>query len=480
MSKIIVLRRVLTHLLLVLAAGAIAGFAAIFIYLTPKLPDVDTLRDIRLQTPLRIYSRDQKLIGEFGEKKRTPLDFEDIPPLFIKAFLAAEDDRFYEHHGVDIGGLLRAASQLIVSGEIQTGGSTITMQVAKNYFLTQERTFSRKFNEIFLAIKIERALSKQEILELYLNKIFLGNHAYGIEAAAGVYYDKHVGELTLAQMAMIAGLPKAPSAYNPLVNASRAKSRRDWILARMLHLGYIDEEAYKTARLSEISASYYGSKLQAEAAYVSEMIRRDMIRRFGADAYTEGYRAYATIDSELQNTANQAVINGVTEYDRRHGYRGPEQHWQLTSPLDRDHWQSELRRLGSVGRWEPALVLSVEDQSVTGLMRDGTEIELLWEDGLAEARPYINEDSRGDAPTTAADILKRGDVIRVAAEPGKRWQLSQLPEVQASLVSMDADTGAILSLVGGFDYQHSSFNRVTQANRQPGSNFKPFVYAAAL
>ncbi len=480
MSKIIVLRRVLTHLLLVLAAGAIAGFAAIFIYLTPKLPDVDTLRDIRLQTPLRIYSRDQKLIGEFGEKKRTPLDFEDIPPLFIKAFLAAEDDRFYEHHGVDIGGLLRAASQLIVSGEIQTGGSTITMQVAKNYFLTQERTFSRKFNEIFLAIKIERALSKQEILELYLNKIFLGNHAYGIEAAAGVYYDKHVGELTLAQMAMIAGLPKAPSAFNPLVNASRAKSRRDWILARMLHLGYIDEEAHKTARLSEISASYYGSKLQAEAAYVSEMIRRDMIRRFGADAYTEGYRAYATIDSELQNTANQAVINGVTEYDRRHGYRGPEQHWQLTSPFDRDHWQSELRRLGSVGRWEPALVLSVEDQSVTCLMRDGTEIELLWEDGLSEARPYINEDSRGDAPKTADDILKRGDVIRVATEPGKRWQLSQLPEVQASLVSMDADTGAILSLVGGFDYQHSSFNRVTQANRQPGSNFKPFVYAAAL
>ncbi|MBB3047770.1 penicillin-binding protein 1A [Litorivivens lipolytica] len=480
MSKFILLRRVLTHSILVLAAGAVAGFAAIFIYLTPKLPDVDTLRDIRLQTPLRIYSRDQKLIGEFGEKKRTPLDFEDIPPLFIQAFLAAEDDRFYEHHGVDIGGLLRAASQLIVSGEIQTGGSTITMQVAKNYFLTQERTFSRKFNEIFLAIKIERALTKEEILELYLNKIFLGNHAYGVEAAAGVYYDKHVGELTLAQMAMIAGLPKAPSAYNPLVNATRAKSRRDWILGRMLSLGYIDENAYKEARLSEISASYYGSKLQADAAYVSEMIRRDMIRRFGPDAYTEGYRAYTTIDSELQNSANEAVINGVSEYDKRHGYRGPEQKWALTTPLDREHWQRELRRVGSVGRWEPALVLTVEDKSVTCLMRDGTEIELQWEDGLSDARPYINEDSRGQAPETAADILTRGDVIRVAAEPGKRWQLSQLPAVQASLVSMDAETGAIVSLVGGYDYQHSSFNRVTQANRQPGSNFKPFVYAAAL
>ncbi|HCS27256.1 MAG TPA: peptidase, partial [Spongiibacteraceae bacterium] len=271
MSKFIVIRRAVTQLSLVFVASAIAGFAAIFIYLTPKLPDVDTLRDIRLQTPLRIYSRDLQLIGEFGEKKRTPLDFEDIPPIFIQAFLAAEDDRFYEHHGVDIGGLLRAASQLIISGEIQTGGSTITMQVAKNYFLSQERTFSRKFNEIFLAIKIERALSKAEILELYLNKIFLGNHAYGIEAAAGVYYDKHVGELNLAEMAMIAGLPKAPSAYNPLANAARAKSRRDWILSRMLSLGYISQEDYKTARETELKSAYYGSKLQADAAYVAEM-----------------------------------------------------------------------------------------------------------------------------------------------------------------------------------------------------------------
>lgn len=480
MSKFIVIRRAVTQLSLVFAASAIAGFAAIFIYLTPKLPDVDTLRDIRLQTPLRIYSRDLQLIGEFGEKKRTPLDFEDIPPIFIQAFLAAEDDRFYEHHGVDIGGLLRAASQLIISGEIQTGGSTITMQVAKNYFLSQERTFSRKFNEIFLAIKIERALSKAEILELYLNKIFLGNHAYGIEAAAGVYYDKHVGELNLAEMAMIAGLPKAPSAYNPLANAARAKSRRDWILSRMLSLGYISQEDYKTARETELKSAYYGSKLQADAAYVAEMVRRDMIRRYGAEAYTEGYRAYTTVDSTLQKVANNAVLNGVSEYELRHGYRGPEAQWSLESKeFDRDRWHSQLRRVNPVGRWEPALVITVAEKSARVLMRDGTEITLEWQDGLSEARRFINEDSRGEAPQEAADVVAVGDLVRVTAN-GEGWQLSQLPKIQASLVSMDADTGEILSLVGGYDYQHSSFNRVTQANRQPGSNFKPFVYSAAL
>lgn len=480
MSKFIVIRRALIQVSLVLVAAAIAGFAAIFIYLTPKLPDVDTLRDIRLQTPLRIYSRDLQLIGEFGEKKRTPLDFEDIPPIFIQAFLAAEDDRFYEHHGVDIVSLLRAASQLIISGEIQSGGSTITMQVAKNYFLSQERTFSRKFNEIFLAIKIEHALSKAEILELYLNKIFLGNHAYGIEAAAGVYYDKHVGELNLAEMAMIAGLPKAPSSYNPLANPARAKARRDWILGRMLSLKYITQEDYKAARETDISSAYYGSKLQAEAAYVAEMVRRDMIRRFGADAYTEGYRAFTTVDSKLQSVANHAVLDGVSEYELRHGYRGAEAQWPLNpDDYDRDHWHAQLRKVNPVARREPALVLAVADKSARLLMRDATEITLEWGDGLAEARRFVNEDSRGEAPRAASDVVNVGDLVRVSAN-GAGWQLSQLPKIQASLVSMDADTGEILSLVGGYDYQHSSFNRVTQANRQPGSNFKPFVYSAAL
>ncbi|MFT5576061.1 MAG: penicillin-binding protein 1A [Bermanella sp.] len=480
MSKYIYIRRALIQLSLVLAASVIAGFAAIFLYLTPKLPDVDTLRDIRLQTPLRIYSRDLQLIGEFGEKKRTPLDFEEIPSIFIKAFLAAEDDRFYEHHGVDIAGLLRAASQLIVSGEIQTGGSTITMQVAKNYFLSQERTFSRKFNEIFLAIKIERALSKAEILELYLNKIFLGNHAYGIEAAAGVYYDKHVGDLNLAEMAMIAGLPKAPSAYNPLANPGRAKSRRDWILSRMLSLKYITPEDYNAAREVDITSTYYGSRLEAEAAYVSEMVRRDMIRRFGAEAYTEGYRAFTTVDSKLQEVANNAILEGVSEYELRHGYRGAEAQWPLNpQEYDRDYWHAQLRNVSPVARREPALVLDVADKSARLLMRDASDITLQWKDGLSEARPFINEDSRGTAPQKASDVVKIGDLVRVIAD-GDGWKLSQLPKIQASLVSMNADTGEILSLVGGYDYQYSSFNRVTQANRQPGSNFKPFIYSAAL
>lgn len=481
MSKFIVIRRVLTHFSAVFAASTIAAFAAIFIYLTPKLPDVDSLRDIRLQTPLRIYSRDLRLMGEFGEKKRTPLDYEEIPQTFIQAFLAAEDDRFYQHHGVDIGGLLRAASQLIASGEIQTGGSTITMQVAKNYFLSQERTFSRKFNEIFLALKIEQALSKAEILELYLNKIFLGNHAYGIEAAAGIYYDKHVGELSLAQMAMIAGLPKAPSAYNPLANPERAKTRRNWILGRMLNLKYITPEQFEEALNMPLTASYFGSKLEADAAYVAEMVRRDMIRRFGNEAYTEGYRVYTTVDAELQKVANQVIIDGVAEYDSRHGYRGAELHWDLPAgELDREQWRARLREVRPVGRWEAALVLGVNSQSARLLLRDGTETTLDWDDGLSDARRYIDEDSRGDSPREAADVLQRGDIVRVTPQSGAGWQLSQVPEVQAALVSMDSDTGAILSLVGGFDHQYSSFNRITQANRQPGSNFKPFIYAAAL
>ncbi len=492
MSHITAIARHILQLGILGTACLTVGFSAIFIYLSPKLPDVDALRDVRLQTPLRIYSRDGLLIGEFGEKRRTPVQYEEVPELFIKAFLAAEDDRFYLHHGVDIAGLLRAASQLIVSGSIQTGGSTITMQVAKNYFLSQERTFSRKFNEIFLALKIERALSKPEILELYINKIFLGNHAYGIEAAAQVYYGKSISELELSQMAMIAGLPKAPSAYNPIVNPQRAKLRRNWILGRMKQLGYIDADSYQTAVSSPVTATYYGSRLQADAAYVAELTRQDMIQRFGLDAYNDGYHVYTTVDSKLQSAANRAVIDGVAAYDWRHGYRGPEQHWPLPDdysgpatpadsefPVAPDPWLKKLRGLGTVAIWQPALVIAVEERSVEALLANSERITLGWEQGLSEARRFIDPNRRGKAPQQAADVLKRGDVIRVL--PGKAgWQLSQLPQAQSALVSLDADSGAILSLVGGYDYRHSAFNRVTQAQRQPGSNFKPFVYTAAL
>ncbi|AKH70505.1 penicillin-binding protein, 1A family [Spongiibacter sp. IMCC21906] len=486
MSRSFSLISLLVSFILLSAAGAVMVFAAAFLYISPKLPSVDALRDIQLQTPLRIYSRDGQLMGEFGEKRRSPVSFQEIPDTFIKAFLAAEDDHFFSHHGVDVSSLLRAASQLITTGSIQSGGSTITMQVAKNYFLTQERTFTRKFTEIFLAIEIERALSKEDILELYINKIFLGNHAYGIEAAAQVYYGKPLRELSLAQMAMIAGLPKAPSAYNPVANPERARIRRNWILSRMRSLGYIAEQDYKTAISTPISATAHGTPLDVDAAYLSEMVRLEMLDRFGRNAYEDGYSVITTVDSQLQHVANQAIINGVIEYDTRHGYRGPEQHWSLPAQIDddkRDELAKKLVDIGAVGNWHPAVVLNTEDKSLVALLASGEQTTLNWDQGLKDTARYISEDRMSYKIEKVEDILKPGDVIRLRMVKDKdqqQWQLSQLPKVQAALVSLDADTGAIISLVGGYNYQKSSFNRVTQATRQPGSNFKPFIYTAAL
>ena len=332
--------RIFIGLAALACCGALMVFATAFLYISPKLPSIEALKDTQLQTPLRIYSADGKLLGEFGEKRRSPISIQEVPELFIDAFLAAEDDHFYTHHGVDISGLLRAASQLVTSGSIQSGGSTITMQVAKNYFLTQERTFTRKFTEIFLAIEIERALSKGDILELYLNKIFLGNHAYGIEAAAQVYYGKPIRELNLAQMAMIAGLPKAPSAYNPVANPSRARVRRNWILGRMLSLGYISDADYQAAMLEPISAKAYGTQLDVDAPYVSEMVRLDMLARFGRNAYEDGYTVITTVKADLQEVANKALLDGVMEYDTRHGYRGAERHWTIPAELSSEDRKS--------------------------------------------------------------------------------------------------------------------------------------------
>lgn len=477
--------RILIGLSILATCGAVMVFATAFLYISPKLPSVEALKDTQLQTPLRIYSADGKLLGEFGEKRRSPISIQEVPELFIDAFLAAEDDHFYSHHGVDVSGLLRAASQLVTSGSIQSGGSTITMQVAKNYFLSQERTFTRKFTEIFLAIEIERALSKGDILELYLNKIFLGNHAYGIEAAAQVYYGKPIKELNLAQMAMIAGLPKAPSAYNPVANPSRAKVRRNWILGRMLSLGYIGDDDYKTAMLEPISAKAYGTQLDVDAPYIAEMVRLDMLARFGRTAYEDGYTVITTVKANLQETANKALIDGVIEYDTRHGYRGAERHWTLPSNIDPDNRRDlsqKLEEIGRIGPWHPALVLDVNERSASILLAGELQATLEWEHGLDKTVRYISEDRVSYAAETASELLKTGDVIRVKMSDStpKYWELSQLPKVQGALVSLDADSGAILSLVGGYNYQKSAFNRVTQAERQPGSNFKPFIYTAAL
>lgn len=457
-----------------LVSALLIGVSGTYLYLNPSQPSVEALRSVQLQIPLRIYSKDEKLIAEFGEMRRAPIRFQDIPQDFINALLAAEDDDFANHHGVDIKGLARAASELAKTGRIQSGGSTITMQVAKNYFLTSERSFSRKINEILLALQIERKLTKNEILELYVNKIYLGNRAYGIEAAAQVYYGKSIGELSLSQLAMIAGLPKAPSAFNPLANPERSRERRDWILGRMLSLGMIDQQRYQQAIDEPVDARYHVAQPELDAPYIAEMARAEMVGRYGSEAYTEGFKVYTTITSKRQEAANRSVIEGLLAYDQRHGYRGPEARLGQTGEEARRRLE-EFRTLGGL---LPALVLEVGPDALRVLLRDGSEGIVPWE-SMRWARPFINTNSLGPAPRTPADVARAGDVIRVQpTDQGLRF--AQVPAAQAALVSLAPQDGAIEALVGGFSFGQSKYNRAIQAKRQPGSSFKPFVYSAAL
>ncbi|MBU3055143.1 MAG: penicillin-binding protein 1A [Pseudomonas indica] len=456
--------------------GLLLSFSGAFLYLSPSLPSVDSLRSIQLQIPLRVYSSDAKLIAEFGEMRRSPIHFADIPQEFIQALLSAEDDNFANHYGVDVTSLMRAATQLLKSGHIQTGGSTITMQVAKNYFLTSERSFSRKINEILLALQIERELSKDEILELYVNKIYLGNRAYGIEAAAQVYYGKSIRDLSLAQMATIAGLPKAPSRFNPLVNPTRAKERRDWILGRMYRLGKIDEASYQAALAEPIDASYHVPTPELSAPYVAEMARAEMVGRYGSDAYTEGFRVTTTVPSDLQQAANRALREGLISYDQRHGYRGPE---TRLPNMTREAWQQELSKHRTINGLEPAIVTQVEKSGILVLTRNGEEEAVAW-DSMKWARPYLNTNSLGPRPQSPADVVQPGDLIRVQRSEEGSLLFSQVPSAQSALVSLDPQNGAIRALVGGFSFEQSNYNRAAQAKRQPGSSFKPFLYTAAL
>ncbi|MCQ2031460.1 penicillin-binding protein 1A [Stutzerimonas zhaodongensis] len=460
---------------LTIFCGLLLSLSGAYLYLSPNLPSVDSLRSIQLQIPLRIYSNDDKLIAEYGEMRRNPIAFTDIPEDFIAALLAAEDDNFANHYGVEVSSLMRAATQILKSGHIQTGGSTITMQVAKNYFLTSERSFSRKINEILLALQIERELSKDEILELYVNKIYLGNRAYGIEAAAHVYYGKSIRELNLAQMAMIAGLPKAPSAFNPLANPQRAKERRDWILGRMYRLGRIDEARYQQALAELVDASYHGSSPELDAPYIAEMARAELVGRFGSAAYTDGFRVRTTVTSDRQIAANQALALGLIEYDQRHGYRGPEGHMSTT---DREAWLKELGNYRGQGNLAPAVVGAVSNDAIKALLRDGSEHSVSW-DSMKWARPHINTNSLGPQPKAPSDVVKPGDVIRVQAV-GEEFRFAQVPQAQGALVSLDPHDGAIEALSGGFSFGQSNYNRAIQAKRQPGSSFKPFIYSAAL
>ena len=456
--------------------GVVLSFSGAFLYLSPSLPSVESLRSIQLQIPLRVYSSDAKLIAEFGEMRRSPIAFADIPEDFISALLAAEDDNFANHYGVDLKSLMRAATQLLKSGQIQTGGSTITMQVAKNFFLTSERSFSRKINEILLALQIERELSKNEILELYVNKIYLGNRAYGIEAAAQVYYGKSIRDVSLAEMAMIAGLPKAPSRFNPLVNPKRALERRDWILGRMYGLGRIDKLRYEQALAEPINVSYHVPPPELIAPYIAEMARAEMVGRFGGEAYTEGFNVTTTVTSNLQTAANSAVREGLITYDQRHGYRGAENRFP---DMNKEHWLSELNKLNTRGGLEPAIVTGVEQSGILVLLRNGEEQAVAW-DSMKWARPFLNTNSQGPRPQKPADVTQVGDLIRVQRLDDGSLRFVQIPAAQSALISLDPNNGAIRALVGGFSFEQSNYNRATQAKRQPGSSFKPFIYSAAL
>lgn len=447
------------------------GVVGIYAYLSPQLPSVMSLKDVKLQVPLRVYTHEGSLIGEYGEMRREPLRYEQFPPQLIQAVLAAEDDRFFEHPGVDYQGILRAALNLVLTGERAQGGSTITMQVARNFFLSREKTYLRKLTEILLALKIDAELSKHEILELYLNKIYLGHRAYGVAAAAKVYYGSAVADLSLPQIAMIAGLPKAPSAYNPLANRERAVLRRNYVLGRMHSLGFITQEEYAQAAAAPDRATLHGQGIEVEAPYIAEMVRAEMIERFGEEAYTAGYDVYTTVSAPLQTAANRALRDSLLAYEQRQGYRGIE---RRVDPLE----TVDLKAYPPVGGVVAARVLEVEEQAAYAETEDGRILYLPWE-GLAWARPRNADGSLGTQPEKAADVLQVGDVIRVQPREGCS-ELAQLPEVSGALVSLRPENGAIAALVGGFDFYSSKFNRAVQAARQPGSAFKPFVYAAAL
>ncbi|WP_311063318.1 PBP1A family penicillin-binding protein [Halomonas sp. DWK9] len=511
----------LFSLVVALSGAIILAVIGAAIYFSPGLPDVRQLQDFELHTPLRIFTNDGKLIGEFGEERRMAIDFDDIPQDMINALIAAEDASYFDHAGVDPRGLARAVVELVQSGgTIQSGGSTITMQVARNYMLTLDQTFTRKIREILLALQMEKILNKEEIFELYVNKIFLGNRAYGIAAAAETYYDKPLAELSLAETAMIAGLPKAPSAFNPLANSERSLIRRNWILFRMRELGYIDNDTYQNAVQAPVTARRHYTQTEVDAAYVAEMARQYAIERFGDTAYTGGYRIYTTIDSELQPFARQALANGLIAYDLRHGWRGAEQEDIAPSLLeaqeqtntqgleeelsespeirqtarqaaqrsqtevdgvdgDVSNWLQVLERTPNYGLLQPAIVVESSGREMQVLTRGGELQTIAWS-GLSWARPYLSPRSRGAEPSSAAQIAERGDLVRVVEADDGSLRLSQRPDAEGSLVAQDPRTGAILALQGGFDFNASKFNRAVQAQRQSGSIFKPFIYLAAL
>jgi penicillin-binding protein 1A len=462
----------------VLFLGAYA-LTASYIYLLPSLPTVEAMRTGTLPVPLQILTRSGDLIAQIGEKRRVLVRYDDIPLLVREAFVAAEDQRFFTHHGFDYSGVMRAAMVDLFSLKLSQGASTISMQAARNMFLTLDKTIRRKLQEIFLTYEMEHEFSKEQILETYLNVIFLGQRSYGVAAAAETYFGKPLDQLSVAEAATLAGLPQAPSQLNPIANAKAAQARRRYVLGQMQRLGFIDANIAQGAAEEVVSARDHGIATDVDAPYVAEMARAEVVSRYGEDAVNVGYKVYTTIDGRLQSAANRAVRIGLIDYDRRHGFRGPVKQLTLDDRTPTTKFDSLMAEVPEIGDLHPALVVSVAPQSARVYVRGLGFAQIGWE-GLAWAHKRISDTRSGPAPKSASDVIHRGDVVYVVTDGKGVAQLAELPEAQSALVALDPHDGAVAALVGGFDFYDNKFNRATQARRQPASGFKPFLYSAAL
>lgn len=459
--------------------AATVGVIGVWAYFAPQLPSIDEIEQIKLQQPMQVFSSDGDLIAEYGRERRAPVDIQDVPQHVKQAFVSAEDDRFFSHPGVDWQGLLRAVYVVATTGEKSQGGSTITMQVARNLFLDRSKRYSRKIKEILLALRLERELGKDRILELYLNTIFFGNRAWGVASAAQIYYDKTLDELTLAETAMIAGLPKAPSAYNPIANPERAKQRRNYVLRRMHELGEIDRAAFDAARVAGLTAELHFAVQELDAGYVAEMVRSELHAQHGDAIYSQGWRVYTTVSSRLQSAANRGLRDALHSYEERHGYRGALKQLPAESLFDPEALADALGAVSVFGNLDIAVVLKVDTVSADILLKSGSR-NVLDLDGVQWARPFLSADKLGAEVEAVDQVLSPGDVVYVRPTDDGRLRLAQIPGPEGALVAMDPRNGRVLALVGGYAFDRSEFNRVNQAARQPGSNFKPFIYTAGL
>ena len=475
---LVLISRICVVLVGVIALGIFANVCA-YTYLKPSLPDVHSLKEVQLQVPLRIYSRDGKLINSFGEQRRIPVSYEQLPPKLIQAVLATEDDRFFRHHGVDWFGVLRAALANLKAGGVRQGASTITMQVSRDMFLTPKRDMKRKMSEVYISLLMETELTKEQIFAIYVNKIFLGQRAYGMAAAAEVYFGKTLDQLSIAEMATLAGLPAAPSTINPVANPTLATERRAHVLSRMFDLGYINKDEYEAAKNTPMESRLHLPTIECDAPYVAEMVRNDMQAKYGDAVYTAGYKVYTTLDSRLQAAATVALRTGLMEYDRRHGYRGATAKVDMSKLQTPAQFEAQLDEFPIVGGLRPAIVVTVEQKSAKIFVRDVGGVMLPWEK-IVWARRELPDEKVDRSPSAATEVFNRGDVIYTIGRTPDSLLFVQVPEAQSALVSLDPRDGAVVTLVGGFDFFQSKFNRVTQARRQPGSGFKPFVYAAAF